>query len=175
VGGSTLSAGVINGFNSGAIEFGGGSQTSVYAGATVNTPLSALKVGASVDFLKVHDHTQVADANGDGEFSGDGSVWDTALYASFQATEKLSLNLRGEFLDDSADVVVDSSELGLNRAKIVAATATASYDLWKNVVSRVEFRWDHGCNGQFFGGTAGASVPSLRNAYMLAAQFIYKF
>lgn len=180
VGGSTLSVGVINGFNSGAAEFGGSGQTSVYAGATVNTPLSALKLGASLDYLTIRDFQEAVAAGGDGPggedeaFGGDGTAWAGALYASFQATEKLSLNLRGEFLDDSADLVYDVSGAGMNRAKVWAATATAQYDLWKNVVSRVEFRWDHSDNGDLFGGTT-AGEPTRRNAFMLAAQVIYKF
>lgn len=173
LGGSTVSAGVINGFNSGAIEFQGGDQTSVYVGTTINTPLSALKLGASLDYLTIHDASTVI-AAGDAGFGGDGTAWNGALYLSYQATEKLSLNLRGEFLDDSADVVEDSSDLGLSRAKIWEGTATAQYNLWKNVISRVEFRWDHGDNGQFFGGTT-AGTPTRRNAYLLAAQVIYQF
>jgi hypothetical protein len=178
IGGSTLSAGIVNGFNSGAGEFGGGGQTSFYAGATVNTPMSALKLGAALDYSTVRDPAQTFNgAGGDGDFAGDGTAWAGALYASFQATEKLSLNFRGEFLDDASDVVVDSSDLGMRRAKIWAATATAQYDLWKNVISRVEFRWDHSDNGKLFGGNSNSSAggPTRRNAFMLAAQVIYKF
>jgi len=175
VGGSTLSLGLVNGFNSGAGEGGGGGQTSFYAGLTMNTPVNALKLGASLDYSTVRDSAAAFTAGGDGGFGGDGTAWAAALYASFQATEKLSLNLRGEFLDDSSDVVVDSSELGLNRAKVYALTATAQYDLWKNVISRVEFRWDHADNGKFFGGSNTSTGPTRKNAVMLAAQFIYKF
>jgi hypothetical protein len=180
IGGSTVSAGIVNGFNSGAGEFGGGGQTSFYLGATVNTPVSALKLGSSLDYLTIRDANQTFVGNGgDGDFLGDGTAWAGALYASFQATEKLSLNLRGEFVDDSADLIGDVSDLGLARAKIWSATATAQYDLWKNVISRVEFRWDHGDNGKFFGGASNSSStggnPSRRNAYLLAAQIIYKF
>jgi hypothetical protein len=179
IGGSTFSVGVINGFNSGGDAGAGGGQTSVYAGATVNTPLSALKLGASFDYLHDRDES-VAGIDGD--------TYDGALYASFQATEKLSLNLRGEFIDDgadalnfssSADPAVFASDLGLSRAKIWAFTADAQYDLWKNVVSRVEFRWDHGDNGKFFGAASNSSVdsgaPTRKNAEMIAAQIIYKF
>jgi hypothetical protein len=86
--------------------------------------------------------------------------------------------VRGEFLDDSADAV--EPEVDMNRAKIWAFTADAQYDLWKNVVSRVEFRWDHGDNGRFFGAansstSANPGAPSRRNAEMIAAQIIYKF
>ena len=177
VGGSTLSVGVVNGFNSGAIEGTGSGQFNFYAGATLNTPLSALKLGASLDYVDVRDaKEQAIGFDTDPEFTGDGTAWDGALYASFQATEKLSLNLRGEFLDDSAEIVEDSSDLGASRSKIWAATATAQYDLWKNVISRVEFRWDHSDNGDLFGGSpASGAAPDRRNAFLLAAQVIYKF
>jgi hypothetical protein len=176
IGGSTVSGGIVNGFNSGAGEFGGGGQTSFYLGATVNTPMSALKLGSSLDYLTIRDAAQTFGNSGDGDFTGDGTAWAGAIYASFQATPKLSLNLRGEFVDDSADLIGDSSDLGLARAKVWATTATAQYDLWKNVITRVEFRWDHGDNGKFFGNAnASTGNPSRRNAYMLAAQVIYKF
>ena len=162
-------------FTSCAIAFGGSGQTSFYAGTTVNTPLSSLKLGASLDYLTVRDVADANAAGNDGEFTGDGTAWAGALYASYQATEKLSLNLRGEFADDSADLLAgENLTSGINRAKIWAVTATAQYDLWKNVVSRVEFRWDHSDKGDLFGGT-DAGAPDRRNAFLLAAQFIYKF
>ena len=178
VGGSTLSVGVVNGFSDAAAEFGGANQANVYAGLTMNTPISALKLGASLDFVQVHSAVRVFNnQGGEGDFTGDGTIWDGALYATFQATEKLSFSARGEFLDDSDDFIVDASEMGKARAKIWSGTATAQYDLWKNVISRVEFRWDHGDNGKFFGGNSNSSVgaPNRRNAYLLAAQIIYKF
>jgi hypothetical protein len=179
-GGSTFSFGVVNGFNGFAAEGGGAAQANVYAGLTMNTPISALKLGASLDFVQVHDaRTQFFNQGGDGDFQGDGTIWDGAIYATFQATEKLSFSARGELVDDSDDFLVDSSELGRARSKIWSGTATAQYDLWKNVISRVEFRWDHGDNGKFFGSNSNTSVgvgtPTRRNAYLLAAQVIYKF
>jgi hypothetical protein len=176
IGGSTLSGGFVNGFNSAAGEFGGGGQTSFYAGMTMNTPMSALKLGAALDYSTVRDTAETFANGNNPAFTGDGTAWAGALYASFQATPKLSLNLRGEFLDDSAGTTLDASGIGMNRVKIWATTATAQYDLWKNVISRVEFRWDHGDNGKFFGNAnVSTGNPSRRNAYLLAAQVIYKF
>jgi hypothetical protein len=148
LGGSTLSAGLVNGFNSAA----GADSANYYVGATVNTPVSALKVGIAYDLLDVHN--------------APGDAWDVAAYATFQATEKLSFSGRGEYFDQ------------VNNAHVFDATATAQYDLWKNVISRVEFRWDHGSNGKFFGSNSNSSTtgnPTRRNAYLLAAQVIYKF
>lgn len=175
MGGSTLSMGFVQGFNSAAGEFGGGAQTSFYTGLTMNTPINALKLGASLDYVNMWSSKKVFLGNGgDGDFTGDGTAWDGALYASFQATEKLSLNARAEFLDDATDSIEDSSDFGLSRSKIWAFTGTAQYDLWKNVLTRAEIRWDHGDNGKYFGGTT-AGLPTRRNAFLLAAQVIYKF
>ena len=67
----------------------------------------------------------------------------------------------------------------------LALTATVQYDLWKNVISRLELRWDHSLNGHLFGGESAnsfddetgtySSSAHLKNAWMLAANVIYKF
>jgi len=97
-------------------------------------------------------------------------------YASLQATEKLSLHGRAEYTEEKLDLKLDGTPaFPDDRLKILALTATAQYDLWKNVLSRVELRWDHSVNGHnLFGGTT-AGVPELKNAWMLAANIIYKF
>ena len=39
---------------------------------------------------------------------------------------------------------------------MIALTGTVQYDLWKNVLSRLEVRWDHAANGQrAYGGELG--------------------
>ena len=62
--------------------------------------------------------------------------------------------------------------------KVVAGTATLQYDLWKNVISRLEFRWDHAADGnEAFGGNGslGTVAPTKKNEYLIAANVIYKF
>jgi hypothetical protein len=62
--------------------------------------------------------------------------------------------------------------------KVLAATGTVQYDLWANVISRLEIRWDHAANGsEAFGGTGalGTVVPDKKNEVMIAANVIYKF
>jgi len=105
------------------------------------------------------------------------------MYASFQATEKLSFNARGEYLWQSTG---RNSSVPINGpSKIFALTGTVQYDLWKNVLSRLEVRWDHqagdihGGNTAAYGGdlssTGESSVPTLHNAWLVAANIIYKF
>lgn len=179
--GSTMYAGIVNGFNTGRSDRSarsGFTQTSYYVGTTLATPVAGLRMGAAFDYEDVH-----------GRFSEDNGVATAiALYASYQATEKLSFHLRGEYLDDQAGFFYDATDNivdGTGRLvgtgyKVWAATATAQYDLWKNVISRLEFRWDHSDSRRLFGATSSgtslvAGGPTRRNAFMLAANVIYKF
>jgi hypothetical protein len=170
ISGSTFTAGLVNGFNSSDGEGAAVRQTSFYAGTTLSTPIEALKLGASVDYLDVHHARTIEDG-------GDGTAWAWDVYASYQLTEKLGLNLRGEYLENNSEALdfgsVDLSDIS-GRNHIEAVTATAQYDLWKNVLSRVEFRWDHIEHGPGFGGNT-SGVPNRDNAFMLAANVIYKF
>jgi len=168
--GSTFYACVINGFNAASPPAGGGpgDQTSFYAGTTINTPLKELKVGAAYDYAGVEKYGTLT--------AQSGYVNATSLYATYQATEKLSLNARGEY----ATQTTANAFYGVP-SKVLAATLTAQYDLWKNVMTRAEIRWDHqagslapGLPGAAYGGT-GATVPSLHNEYELIANVIYKF
>ncbi|HOX56024.1 MAG TPA: outer membrane beta-barrel protein [Candidatus Paceibacterota bacterium] len=161
--GSMLCGCVINGFSSGANAGNGANQTSWYVGATINTPLSGLRLGAAYDYAGVsrQDPFGANYANA------------VALYASYQATERLSLHARGEYASSDAQTAGATPLLGAT--KVFATTATVRYDLWKNVLSRIEFRWDHAAGGQpAYGGTT-PGAPTLKNSYMLLANIAYTF
>lgn len=159
--GSTLTGCVMNGFNSGAVGGTAADQTSYYVGTVLNTPVTGLKVGASYDYAGV-SHQWLT-----GEEPGYANA--VAAYASYQLTEKLSVHARGEYASS------DSSATFMAR-KVFAATATVQYDLWKNVISRLEFRWDHAADGSSpYGGETLDDVPSKRNNYILLANIAYKF
>jgi Putative beta-barrel porin-2, OmpL-like. bbp2 len=163
--GSTLYGGVVNGF-SGSGSATAANQINLYSGITMATPVTGLRLGLAYDYYGVP--TQAGSPNN--------SVWADSLgaYASFQATEKLSLHARGEYVwQDRADGPLQASTM-------VELTGTVQYDLWKNVVSRIEVRWDHAADGtKPFGGTATSSTtstpPSECNAVMIAGNLIYKF
>lgn len=167
--GSTLTGCIINGFNSGANAGQRADQTSWYVGGTLNTPVKGLKVGASYDYAGVSSQPLSA------------STYANAVdvYASFQATEKLSLHARGEYA--SSDALTSSGTPLLGASKVFAVTGTVQYDLWKNVLSRIEFRWDHAADGsEPYGRTpvagSSATVPGTRhNSYILLADVSYKF
>jgi len=168
--GSTLYGGVVNGYNE---DVNGAdiaeNTTSWYAGATVATPVTGLKVGAAFDYIRVH-----------GWSANYNEAWALGGYASYQATEKLSLHLRGEYVEDE-QVFSLGSDYGSGRNKIIALTGTIQYDLWQNVISRLEFRWDHSANGlpafgkYGYNSSTSSYGPTMKNAAMLALNVIYKF
>jgi hypothetical protein len=177
--GATLNVGVINsvsgnwvGQNTGGAlnTFG---TTSLYAGVTVPTPVTALKVGAAFDYLDIHNGSQHAAGGG----NSDSSATVYGLYASFQANDKLSFNARAERLEDNNAGITGGA--GLDEL-----TLTTQYQLWANVLSRVEFRWDHsgpqGINGEAYDSSplgsnyhGGAAIHN--NAFLVALNLIYQF
>jgi hypothetical protein len=164
--GSTLYGGVVNGYDNSIGGSGIGiPKLNAYAGTTLATPVTGLRAGAAFDVMDV----SLNNFNGSA-LRINGEVWTVAGYLSYQATEKLSLHARGEYVDARIDQPLSV------KASIFALTTTLQYDLWRNVTTRLEFRWDHATSGgKLFGGTDVTSAPSLKNATMLAANVIYKF
>ncbi len=137
----------------------------------MNTPIKELKLGLAYDYAAVANQNKAGAAAVPGTTSGYANA--IGIYATYQATEKLSLNSRGEYASHSA-----GAQIG-NPAKVIEFTETVQYDLWKNVISRLEFRWDHAADGAAaFGGATGAAVLAghgLRNSEEVIANIIYKF
>ena len=180
--GSTLYAGIVNGY--GDIDFDTGvtsedhyTLTSYYVGATVATPITGLRAGASFDLLDIDDVNN--------------ETYSVAGYLSYQATEKLSFHARAEYFRDNLDdgqrgfLYAPTGGLGsAEEAEVLALTGTIQYDLWKNVISRLEVRWDRSLHSNdLFGGDtsgnqaqpAGDDDADEKNAVMVALNVIYKF
>jgi hypothetical protein len=180
--GSTLVAGFDDG--QGAASH---NREEVYVGTTVNTPITGLTFGGSWDSIF---HTDVPVATVD---TDEGYFTAYAGYVSYKATDKLTLNGRVEYADGAAlganadnvnGVPLDAAGVATPSSldKVLALTGTVQYDLWENVISRLEIRWDHACNGaDAFGGTGvpgsatGVGLPDKKNEVTLAANVIYKF
>ena len=147
---SSLEFGWVNGFSTGPGT--GFTQTSWYIGAKVPTGVTGLTVGVAWDYREFR-------------FSPN-DIWTLAGYVSYQMTQKLSLHGRLDYLNSGE---------GYASTKTFALTGTLQYDLWKNVLSRLEARWDHSANGfDKFGGSI-EGVPESKNACMLALNVVYKF
>jgi hypothetical protein len=140
--GATLTAGVVDGRANAA----GPDLTSIYVGASVPLPVTGLSLGLAYDLA----HTKV---------KGDDSAA-YALYLSYQASKKLTLALREDW----------GTHVNATNGDLLGSTLTADYALWANVITRLEYRWDHAIDG----GKAALGGKS-RNAQLLALNVIYKF
>src|SRR5205814_690028 len=90
---STFYGGIVNGYNNSVRGTGAGLPTmNSYVGATLATPIKELRVGIAWDRLDVDTQSGTAA----GEVSTD--AWSLAGYVSYQATEKLSLHGRFEYV-----------------------------------------------------------------------------
>ena len=111
-----------------------------------------------------------------------------ALYGSFQLTEKLSLHGRAEYAWSSTGLFDGNTGISGGNSEVFALTGTLQYDLWRNVISRLEVRWDHQAgdgdmpgyggepSGVGGGGSGGGGLGGhLRNAVLIAANVIYQF
>ena len=136
------------------------SMNNYYAGLTLPTPIKALTVGFAFDL--------VGEANEAANNHKDDSIWIAGAYASFQATDKLSVNLRGEYVDGYTSY---------GRGEEV--TLTAAYNLWANVVSRVELRWNHADTGRpngYPGYDSNDNYSGERSDdFMIAFNVAYRF
>lgn len=142
--GSTFYGGVVAGVNN---TGGTTDQSNWYLGATLNTPVAGLKAGFAFDYVNDFGGSQAVD------------VWVGGIYGSYQATEKLSLHARGEYGSIKNTGAPDDVVTGI--------TVTAQYDLWANVISRLELRWDQGYTKD--------AIETDITGLSLYANLIYKF
>ncbi len=156
--GATLSAGVINGAYSTPTLGSSDASTSWYVGGTLPTPNSNLKVGASFDYETTYTSNE---------------PWALAGYVNFQASPKLSLNGRVEWAKNYLSTVQGFTGLP-GEQNAVALTGTIQYNLWANVLTRLEIRWDHASH-DIYGGNLSGGGTFQENAVMIAAQAVYQF
>lgn len=161
--GSMLYVGVINGADNSSSTAGQPAIQNYYVGATINTPWTGVKFGVAYDY--------VGSESGSGTTTTGLHADAVSLYASVKVTEKLTFLARGEHFEQSAGV------FSSNSSRVLALTGTLQYDLWANVISRLEVRWDHDADGsssKAFGDN-GSGAADRNNALMVAANVIYKF
>ncbi len=151
--GATLYGGVVN-TGVGEDAYGGDDVVNFYGGLTIPTPWKALTAGVAYDYQS------------NGMFD---DSYANALggYLSFQITEKLKLNGRGEYATGSAGAFGTTTG---ESAELFGVTGTLDYSLWANAITRLEVRWDTDLSekGTFIDGTATSAIS-------LALNVIYKF
>ena len=161
--GSVLNFGTVQTFDNGGVN--------IYdANVTIMTPVTGLKFGFA------YDAVESLLSNNPGQVGINGNIF--GVYACYQATEKLGFNLRGEYVD--APGIANSAASNANQARGEELTATIQYDLWANVVSRLEVRWDHVEHGIAYNNgqgvdSSGNTPASVGDAFLVAINVVYKF
>jgi len=146
----------------------GGNQVNYYGGLTLNTPWKQFTGGAAFDFAQ--NYAGGYEVAG---FHYSENILALGLYGTYKATDKLSFSGRGEY--------VEGDEYGNGTyggsANLVEVTGTVEYDLWANVQTRVEARWDQNLSGSdaLPGSLAGFLTTDQRDSVGLYANVIYKF
>jgi predicted porin len=164
-------------------------QTEWYFGLTLNTPVNGLTLGASYDSISdvalATPGTPITFPGGVATPGVPGAVVDAgyfqavAGYITYKISDKSNINGRAEWANGGALSAAESIQNGVPLGsfnKVFALTATYEYDLWANVMSRLEVRWDHaaGGNGSSFGGEV-PGAPTKNQEVLVAANVIYKF
>ncbi len=167
--GATVSGGYTTGPNAVGPEH----VDQLYAGGTMPLPVTGLSLGVAYDYTSSINQFIAGGADVEGGYANA-----TALYILWQATSKLKVNTRLDYTSATrgwyyAANTANTTPSGPDR--LGSLTVTGDYSLWKNVDSRVEFRWDRALDGTHpFGGTV-AGEPDNKNAVSLALNIIYMF
>lgn len=154
---SVISAGVIHGRN--GIATGGAtaaqSVNNYYAGATLNTPVEGLTFGLAWDYLQ----------DGAAPVGGSSDAYAVAAYLSY-GQDKWKANLRADYTQATSGTYYASPG---DRNELGSLTGTLDYNLWENVLTRLEVRYDRALSGDKpFGVTDDSALTVALNA-------VYKF
>ncbi|MBI3415369.1 MAG: outer membrane beta-barrel protein [Verrucomicrobia bacterium] len=154
-----------------------------YVGVTTPTGLEGLSVGASYDYQGF--------SHRDG-FNPSGYANAASFYTTYKH-DKWSFNNRFEYATSGnsynpfgvsgyyypgevEDSLASAAATTNHHPQLIGETFTVDYSLWANVISRVEFRWDHDLRGGPGGTFATDHYPlGQKNALSLALNVIYKF
>ena len=151
--GSAFYAGMVYGFAGGQQGYPsgpgattgsqGGNQANYYAGATLNSPWKDVTFGAAFDYVQNVGGVQYA-VSPTAVLHQDDYIF--GLYNTIKATDKLSFNSRAEYWEvDAKSGASRGSDSG------IYLTETVEYDLWANVVSRLEVRYDKVVTSDYYG------------------------
>ncbi len=153
---------------------GSASRNSYYVGLTIPTPVEGLKAGLAFDYIEMDERAGVDTAD----------TAALAAYLSAAVTEKLTVHTRLDWIKLGGDGVGAPAAPGAGSDilfggagpfatgdEFTSLTVTADYQLWQNVISRVEGRIDHDWDN---GGKHFRSGTDTTE-YTLLANLIYKF
>ena len=178
--GTAVYLGFVDGLVTGDAGF---DKTSYFVGATIPTPMDGLSLGAAFDYAQDTTLSQlgfgqdqlgtlVGDLlakgritpeqalNAAANYGAPRDVWALAGYLSYQMDAKSVFNARLDY------VTVESTALPED-AQFLSLTGTLARNMWENVLTRLEVRWDHSLKSDFdslVGDKKGDAVTVALNA-----------
>ena len=180
--GSTLTVGAYDGLPHDTSSVGTptkiGDTTGLFVAATINTPVKGLAFGGAFDYRwQRNDALYTVPGVG----TRYGNEYAVGAYLVYTGIEKWKFALRGDYYNSGLNngnpysFYASSNEEG---AELLAVTATADYQLWQNVITRLEFRWDHDLTGlqpSSLPNSNGPFADDDNNAFSLALNIVYRF
>jgi hypothetical protein len=105
---------------------------------------------------------------------GDSNTWyGVALYASYKLTKVITLSARGEYLHEDAATNPKFGIAGVDNDDF-SETLTASFSIWDNLLTRVEYRFDNVTNGSTGVGTKN-NVATYQDQNEISVEAVYSF
>lgn len=149
--GSSITAGVVDGdFNGAAGAAATPDITNIYLGGSIPTPIENVSLGFAWDHINAKGAT-------------DTDV--VAAYVGYGLSDKASLNLRLDYLDQGGNAMGGA---GFEGGEFLGTTLTLDYALWAGVQTRAEWRYDKNLDGS-------AAAGARNNNHLFALNVIYKF
>jgi hypothetical protein len=105
----------------------------------------------------------------------DSNTWyGVALYASYKVTKVITLSARGEYLHEDAGTDPKFGAAEVNNDDF-SETLTASFSIWDNLLTRIEYRYDHVVTGATYNAdfTGNKALYNSQNEISLNA--VYSF
>jgi hypothetical protein len=140
---------------------------------------SALLLGFNVDFgyngASGNPSTLLQGGNAGNAFPSGGGVNDSntwygvALYASYKLTKVITVSARGEYLHEDEALNPKFGIAGVDNDDF-SETLTASFSIWDNLLTRIEYRYDHLTNGAL-----GGNVATYGNQDEISVEAVYSF
>jgi hypothetical protein len=104
--------------------------------------------------------------------------WGAALYAQYKLNKTVTLAARGEYLHEDSAINPKFGVAGVSNDDF-SETLTASFNIWDNLLTRVEYRYDHLTNGTtnpFVAGGVNANViGTYTNQDEISVEAVYSF
>jgi hypothetical protein len=110
-----------------------------------------------------------------GAISDSNTYYGVALYASYKLTKVVTLSARGEYLHEDASNNPKFGFAGVAQDDF-SETLTASFAVWDNLLTRIEYRYDHVANGTAGVSTGGLpSVSTTQDQNEVSLEAVYSF